>query len=96
MKNYFDKFSILISFLLIINSSFLIRNSVAQWVQTEGIYGGDVYSVAISGNNIFAGSYGNGVYISTNNGTNWTQTALNNKAILSLATNGNMYLPGQT
>lgn len=32
----------------------------------------DVYSIAISGTNIFAGTYGCGVFRSTDNGKNWT------------------------
>ena len=35
-----------------------------------------VQALAVSGTNIFAGIYGNSVYLSTNNGTSWT--ALNN------------------
>jgi photosystem II stability/assembly factor-like uncharacterized protein len=44
----------------------------AQWVQTNGA-GGYVKCFAINGINIFAGIEGGGVYLSTNNGTNWTQ-----------------------
>jgi hypothetical protein len=29
--------------------------------------------MAVSGNNVFAGGYQNGFYVSTNNGSNWTQ-----------------------
>jgi len=43
----------------------------AQWVQTNGPYGGNVYSFAANGTNLFAGTYA-GVFLSTNNGTNWT------------------------
>ncbi|MBK6506877.1 MAG: T9SS type A sorting domain-containing protein [Ignavibacteria bacterium] len=50
-------------------------------------------SLAISGSNIFAGTY-DGVYLSTNNGTNWTQTALNNGSILTLATSGSNIFAG--
>jgi hypothetical protein len=45
----------------------------AQWVQTNGPYGGDIRALIVSGTNIFAGTYGGGgVFLSTNNGTNWT------------------------
>ncbi|MBK6876821.1 MAG: hypothetical protein IPG99_10330 [Ignavibacteria bacterium] len=43
----------------------------------------DVLSLATSGSNIFAGTYGYGVYLSTNNGTSWTQTEVNNQYVLS-------------
>ena len=33
-------------------------------------------ALAVSGTNLFAGTYGGGVFLSTNNGTNWT--AVNN------------------
>ena len=49
----------------------------AQWVQTNGPYGGYVEAFAVSPNgtggaNLFAGTWHNGVYLSTNNGTSWT------------------------
>ena len=50
-----------------------IKNCICQWVQGEGFSGGFVYSLAISGNNIFAGTDVSGVYLSTNNGQNWLQ-----------------------
>ena len=56
---------------LILNSSFLINNCQSQWVQTNGPNGGSVYCLAVSGTNLFAGTWGGGVFLSTNNGTNW-------------------------
>ena len=44
----------------------------AQWIQTNGPYGGLVSSLAVSGTNLFAGTLGGGVFLSTNNGTSWT------------------------
>ena len=49
--------------------------SDAQWVQTNGPYGGFVVSLAGSGSNLFAGT-NRGVFLSTNNGAKWT--AINN------------------
>ena len=43
----------------------------AQWVQTNGPYGGMIQCLAVSGTNLFAGTDG-GVFLSTNNGTSWT------------------------
>ena len=53
-------------------------------------------ALAINGNNVFAGSDLNdhGVYLSTNNGTSWTQTFLNNRDVRSLAVNGNNVFAG--
>ncbi|MCX7833363.1 MAG: T9SS type A sorting domain-containing protein, partial [Ignavibacteria bacterium] len=64
-----------------------------SWTQTE-LNNKTVYSLAISGNYIFAGTSGNGVYLSTNNGINWTQTALNNQSVYSLAISGNYIFAG--
>ena len=53
---------------------FAFGNSYAQWVQTNGPVGGTVYSLSISGSNVFAGTAAGGVFHSTNNGQTWTQT----------------------
>jgi photosystem II stability/assembly factor-like uncharacterized protein len=52
---------------LLIISSLFIDNVSAQWVQTNGPYGGYQLPLAANGSNIFAGRYR-----STNNGANWT------------------------
>ncbi|MGA2296082.1 MAG: hypothetical protein ABSG15_00860, partial [FCB group bacterium] len=53
-------------------------------------------SFAFSGNNIFAGTNGKGVFLSTNNGTNWTPVnqGLTHPAVNSLAVNGNKIYAG--
>jgi outer membrane protein assembly factor BamB len=58
----------------------------AQWVQTNGPYGGMIISLAVSGTNLFAG-IGGGVFRSTNNGTSWTvvNNGLTNTSVLALA-----------
>jgi photosystem II stability/assembly factor-like uncharacterized protein len=53
-----------------------------------------VYAIAISGNNIFAGTRVSGVYLSSDNGINWTQTSLNNNWVFSLAISGNNVFAG--
>ncbi len=47
-----------------------------------------------SGNNIVAGTYDYGIYISANNGDTWTQTNLNNRVVVSSAVSGNKILAG--
>ena len=44
-------------------------------------------SLAVSGTNLFAGTYGGGVFLSTNNGTSWTavNTGLTNTDVYALA-----------
>ena len=67
--------SILVLFLL---SLILAGVAHAQWVQTNGPYGGMIISSAVSGTNLFVGT-GGGVFLSTNNGTatSLTSAALN-------------------
>ena len=69
--------------------------SNAQWVQSNGTFGGAVVSLAVSGNNIFAGTSGFGVYFSTNNGDTWVQTTLNNRSdVMSLTISGSSIFAG--
>jgi hypothetical protein len=54
-----------------------------------------VFSIAGSVNNIFTGTDGIGVYISTNNGNNWVQTSLgSNYHVASLTVSGNYVFAG--
>ena len=53
--------------LILITSTNLIY---AQWVQTNG-YNGTIHSVFVKDTNLFAGTNGGGVYLSSNYGTNW-------------------------
>ena len=81
------------SLLVMITIIAISTQSTAQWVQTNGPYSGDIQCLALSGTNLFAGistslngetSYGCGVYLSTNNGTSWTQTGLANTSVSAL------------
>ena len=71
-----------------------------QWVQTNGIFGGGtIRSLAVKGNNVFAGTYrdnqGNGcLFRSTDNGFTWTKTALDSQNIMSFAINGEYIFAG--
>src|ERR1035437_1502135 len=89
MKTYYRTLIVLILFLL---KTQLIY---PQWVQTNGPYGGLINCLAVSGTNIFAGTYF-GVYLSTNNGTSWTavNNGLTNYQVISLAVNGNNIFAG--
>jgi hypothetical protein len=44
----------------------------AQWMQTNGPYGGTINCLAFNGSNAFAGTY-QGVYLSSDDGNVWTQ-----------------------
>jgi hypothetical protein len=64
------KLSFVLGMLLIGLTSNVLK---AQWVQTNGPYGGLVGSFAVSGRNLFAGTQGGGIFLSTNNGTSWIE-----------------------
>ena len=82
--------------LIVILAMLLTINGNAQWVKfSNGIGNGQtVNALAAIGNNILAGTNRNGIYISTNNGTLWNQTDLNNKYVFSFATLGNNVFAG--
>jgi len=66
----------------------------SQWVQTKGPYGGYVACLTFSGTNLFAGT-DIGVFLSTNNGGNWStaDSGLTNKDVRALAVDmsGNLF-----
>jgi hypothetical protein len=83
--------------LLVILLMLAAMNASAQWVQmSNGMGNKDVRSFASNGNYLFAGTINNGVYYSTNNGMNWTQTSLTNQQTYSLLINGNNIFAGNT
>jgi hypothetical protein len=51
----------------------LPSKSGAQWVHTNGPYGGNARALAVSGSKVFAGFSNGGVYRSNNNGNSWVQ-----------------------
>src|ERR1051325_9957909 len=84
---------IVLSFIFVI--SCFLNSSTAQWVQVNnGIGNKFVYSLANNGNYLFAGTENYGLYLSTNNGTNWTQTSINNLTVHSLVGNGSNVFAG--
>lgn len=67
----------------------------AQWVQTNGPYGGYIDALAVNGSYLFAGT-GDGVFRSADNGANWTAAnqGLANSDVQSLAFNGGYLFAG--
>lgn len=65
------------SFLFVVPSS-------AQWVQTDGLYGGIVMSLCVNGSNVFAGT-SNGVFLSSDYGSSWKASGLIGPTIRSFA-----------
>lgn len=73
----------------------LAGTSHAQWQQTSL----DTYAIstyAVSGNYIFAGAYGEGIFLSTDNGINWTQvnSGLTDQFVNAIAVNGDHIFVG--
>ncbi|MCX7735432.1 MAG: hypothetical protein N2319_01850 [Candidatus Kapabacteria bacterium] len=67
----------------------------SKWSQlTNGLGYGLVYSVAVSGNNAFVGTFNKGVYSSTDLGNNWNPTNLNSNNVISLTISGNSLIAG--
>ena len=100
MKKLYKIFSLGLLSFLIVHCILNINNCSAQWVSIANEMGTSqsVWSLAISGNTIFAGTglypTVTGVYKSTNNGNNWTQTALNNLEVDALSASGNYIFAG--
>jgi photosystem II stability/assembly factor-like uncharacterized protein len=64
----------------------IINNCFCQWVQTNGPDGGSIRCFAkTSANKWFIGTIGNGVYYTTNDGTNWT---ISNSGLTNAKVNG--------
>jgi hypothetical protein len=61
---------------------------IAQWVPTNVPVGGTVRSLNVSNSNIFAGTENNGIYLSSNNGVNWTESGMQGSYITSLTAYG--------
>ena len=70
----------------------------ADWVQTNGPWGADIYALAVSGDNIFTATSSGRVYHSTNNGTSWTpvSSGLSNTTVYTFTVSGNTIFAGGT
>lgn len=63
-----------ICFLSILVISF-VRETGAQWVQTNGPLGGIVEAIAFSGPQVLAGTKDGGTFLSLNNGSEWSRAS---------------------
>jgi len=84
-------------FILIIALLFVLNvQSYSQWQQTSLPTTAKVNTLAISGSGIFAGTNGDGVFISTDNGENWDNIndGLQSKVIYALFINGTTIFAG--
>jgi hypothetical protein len=75
--------------------AFLMLNAAeAQWVQTTGIDGGQINSLLVKGDTTFAGTWGGGLFYSTNQGTNWVYSGLIGEKVRSMAVQGTNIFAG--
>jgi|GEM_PF-3224744 len=63
----------------------LHESATAQWVSTTGIQGGQINSLEVMGSLTFAGTWGGGVYKSTDQGAHWTYSGLIAQKVRSMA-----------
>jgi hypothetical protein len=78
------------------NGIYVSTNNGTNWVQrNNGLTNGDITSVVIKGQNLFAGGAG-GAYISTNKGLNWNQidNGMNCFTVHSILVSGNNLFEG--
>ena len=88
MRNIFRFIIFAFCLLTTMNSLF------AQWVQTNGPEGGIVYALATnSSGNVFAGTYGGGIYYYVANGhAGWTKSNITYGSVFTFAVNSNGYI----
>jgi photosystem II stability/assembly factor-like uncharacterized protein len=94
MKKYILILFATISF----SNSILIFDSMAQWVQLSNGIGTDKEFTCFAsiGNNIYAGTFNQGIYLSTNNGVYWTavNNGMPNYSVSSFAVSGTNLFAG--
>lgn len=71
-----------------------LSSTRAQWVKCTGFSNEDVRCLITAEDNIYAGTIEKGIYVSSNNGNNWTQTSLNNKTVWTFALIGTTIYAG--
>ncbi|MFI5251175.1 MAG: T9SS type A sorting domain-containing protein [Bacteroidota bacterium] len=76
--------------------SFFPQHTIAQWIQTNGTNGGNFSSFGVNGVNIFAGTFGTGMFRSVNNGANWSaiDSGLTHPYVSALAIRGGNLFAG--
>jgi photosystem II stability/assembly factor-like uncharacterized protein len=79
-------------YLIIISAIIFLHSLDSQWQQSYGIYNGTIRSFTVRGSRVFAGTELKGIYVSSNYGNYpWAQTMINDKTVLSMASN-NFYV----
>lgn len=94
MKNILSKFIIIITFLIIYNSTFNIVNCEAQWIPC-GVNGMGIYGFDTIGSSIYIANFTGGILCSSNNGVNWSYINVGiNMAAFGITHNNNYIFAG--
>ncbi len=74
----------------------LVPNTGYTWTQLPTDYQttGWIHALKLVGSNIFAGTEGTGIYLSTDNGDAWLDKGLTNRYVNAIASNGNFIYSG--
>ena len=85
MKQFVIRFTLLMGIFLL-----MLWQSFSQWIQTSGPEGGYVDCFGVDGDTLYAGTYGGGIFVSTDYGSNWSDrsTGLTNRIINAIVTDG--------
>ena len=75
-------------------SLFSSNKGLSQWVQTNGPYGGQIHCFAVSGTNLYVGAYGNGIFLSTDDGASWKSISTGFNSTNALAAIGSNLFAG--
>jgi hypothetical protein len=76
------------------NFSLTINNCFSQWEETQSVGGVGCMTISVFGSTIYAGTYNQGVYISTNGGLNWVRTDMNYQKVTSFTACGSYVFAG--
>lgn len=79
---------------LVLAVLFAAASAPAQWVQTSGPEGGSVPAIASDGTTIFAGTFGAGIFRSTDGGSTWEQkiSGMGYQSVTAIAWSGSFLL----
>lgn len=73
-------------------ASYLTTNNGLNWTQLTGLNNQNAQVFIVNGNKIFAGSWGCGIFSSTDNGSSWAQTGVINRNIIAFTKcGGNLF-----
>lgn len=81
---------------LLINVILFQTQGIAQWIKANGIEYGNTYGINNNGTNLFAAVYGQGIFISNDNGDNWTKVDSSLVDAFSLANIGSTIFAGNS